>query len=144
TARRGGGGAAAPGPRRWRARRGGHTRREEGGIPLPAWDPQSRATQPGPPTTVPYTPTPAPAPPERPEGDGARPPSPPAMAQAAANIKEMGTDRVPQSPPDIHVLTIVGQVEGHLQLPAQNKTTKYEHIIPQLVAVEQNPAIKGL
>lgn len=111
---------------------------------MPARDPQSRATQPGPPTTVPYTPTPAPVRPERPEGDGARAPSPPAMAQAAANIKEMGTDRVPQSPPDIHVLTIVGQVEGHLQLPAQNKTTKYEHIIPQLVAVEQNPAIKGL
>ncbi|NPV71297.1 MAG: translocation-enhancing protein TepA [Firmicutes bacterium] len=45
---------------------------------------------------------------------------------------------------DIHCLTIVGQVEGHIILPPQNKTTKYEHIIPQLVAVEQNPDIKGL
>lgn len=42
------------------------------------------------------------------------------------------------------MLPIVGQVEGHVLLPAKNKTTKYEHIIPQLVAVEQNPSIKGL
>jgi len=39
---------------------------------------------------------------------------------------------------------LVGQIEGHLVLPPQNKTTKYEHIIPQLVAVEQNPKISGL
>ncbi|HHX96049.1 MAG TPA: translocation-enhancing protein TepA [Clostridia bacterium] len=45
---------------------------------------------------------------------------------------------------NIHCLTIVGQVEGHLILPPQNKTTKYEHIIPQLVAVEQNSKIEGL
>ena len=44
----------------------------------------------------------------------------------------------------IHCLTIVGQVEGHVQLPPQNKTTKYEHIIPQIVAIEQNPKIEGL
>ncbi|GAB6875722.1 ClpP family protease [Thermaerobacter litoralis] len=110
---------------------------------MPAPDQRFRATQPGPPTTVPYTPVPA-TPGRGPGGDGGPGADHPPMGEAAANIKEMGTDRVPQSPPDIHVLTIVGQVEGHLQLPAQNKTTKYEHIIPQLVAVEQNPAIKGL
>ncbi|MGE5557980.1 MAG: ClpP family protease [Bacillota bacterium] len=44
----------------------------------------------------------------------------------------------------IHVMTIVGQIEGHIILPPKNKTTKYEHIIPQLVAIEQNPQIKGL
>lgn len=44
----------------------------------------------------------------------------------------------------IHCLTIIGQVEGHVQLPPQNKTTKYEHIIPQIVAIEQNPKIEGL
>jgi len=38
----------------------------------------------------------------------------------------------------------VGQIEGHLVLPPQNKTTKYEHIIPQLVAIEQAPEIEGL
>jgi ATP-dependent protease ClpP protease subunit len=41
-------------------------------------------------------------------------------------------------------LTIIGQIEGHMQLPPQNKTTKYEHVIPQIVAIEQNPNIEGL
>lgn len=36
----------------------------------------------------------------------------------------------------IHCLTIIGQVEGHYILPPQNKTTKYEHVIPQLVAIQ--------
>ncbi len=44
----------------------------------------------------------------------------------------------------IHCLTVIGQVEGHYILPAQNKTTKYEHVIPQLVAIEQDPKIEGL
>ncbi len=44
----------------------------------------------------------------------------------------------------IHCLTIVGQVEGHYILPPQNKTTKYEHVIPQLVAIEEDPEIEGL
>jgi len=44
----------------------------------------------------------------------------------------------------IHCLTIVGQVEGHYILPPQNKTTKYEHVIPQLVAIQEDPAIEGL
>lgn len=44
----------------------------------------------------------------------------------------------------IHCLTIIGQVEGHYILPPQNKTTKYEHVIPQLVAIEEDQSIKGL
>lgn len=44
----------------------------------------------------------------------------------------------------IHCLNIIGQVEGHYILPPQNKTTKYEHIIPALVAVEQDSAVEGL
>lgn len=44
----------------------------------------------------------------------------------------------------IHCLTIIGQIEGHYILPPQNKTTKYEHIIPALVAIEQDPEIEGL
>ncbi|MEG1583833.1 MAG: ATP-dependent Clp protease proteolytic subunit [Anaerovorax sp.] len=47
-------------------------------------------------------------------------------------------------PSDIQYLTIIGSVEGHMVLPPDNKTTKYENIIPQLVAVEENPKIKGL
>jgi ATP-dependent protease ClpP protease subunit len=61
-------------------------------------------------------------------------------------IQQLGQTNVPQMSQDskIHCLTIVGQVEGHLQLPPQNKTTKYEHVIPQIVAIEQNPNIEGL
>ena len=44
----------------------------------------------------------------------------------------------------IHCLTIIGQIEGHYILPSQNKTTKYEHVIPQLVAIEEDPDIEGL
>ena len=59
-------------------------------------------------------------------------------------ISEMGSANVPDMKSDIHVLTVIGQVEGHLVMPPQNKTTKYEHVIPQLVAVEESPDIKGL
>ncbi|NMA37598.1 MAG: translocation-enhancing protein TepA, partial [Papillibacter sp.] len=44
----------------------------------------------------------------------------------------------------IHCLTIVGQVEGHNVLPPENKTTKYEHVMPMLAAIEESPDIKGL
>ncbi len=64
--------------------------------------------------------------------------------QKINNIKQLGTAEVPGYKSDIHCLTIVGQIEGHMTLPPRSKTTKYEHIIPQLVAVEENPQIKGL
>ena len=44
----------------------------------------------------------------------------------------------------IHCMTIVGQIEGHYVLPAETKSTKYEHMIPQLVAVDESPEIEGL
>ncbi|MEI2367658.1 ClpP family protease [Niallia circulans] len=61
-------------------------------------------------------------------------------------IQQLGQTNVPQLSQDskIHCLTVVGQIEGHLQLPPQNKTTKYEHLIPQIVAIEQNPKIEGV
>lgn len=63
-------------------------------------------------------------------------------------IKELGQLTTPQvQPPEeqpFHCLTIIGQIEGHMVLPPRNKTTKYEHVIPQLVAIEQNPKIRGL
>ncbi|MCI9045028.1 MAG: translocation-enhancing protein TepA [Peptococcaceae bacterium] len=59
-------------------------------------------------------------------------------------LDDLGATDVPDMQSDIHVLTIIGQVEGHLVMPSQNKTTKYEHVIPQLVAVEESPEIKGL
>ncbi|MBT9140865.1 MAG: Translocation-enhancing protein TepA [Dehalococcoidia bacterium] len=62
------------------------------------------------------------------------------------NIQELGQNIIPQQQQEssIHSISIIGQVEGHLILLSQNKTTKYEHVIPQLVAIEQNPKIKGL
>ncbi len=61
-------------------------------------------------------------------------------------IQQLGETTLPQLSQDtnIHCLTIIGQIEGHVQLPPQNKTTKYEHVIPQIVAIEQNPKIEGL
>ena len=44
----------------------------------------------------------------------------------------------------IQALTIIGQIEGHYILPGQNKTTKYEHILPALVEMEENDEVKGL
>lgn len=59
-------------------------------------------------------------------------------------VKELGATSVPEVKTNIHCLTIVGQVEGHLVLPPQNKTTKYEHLIPQLVALEQSCDVEGI
>lgn len=67
-----------------------------------------------------------------------------ASAENLQSIQELGQMRVPTTDSSIHAMTIVGQIEGHMILPPQNKTTKYEHIIPQLVAIEQNPKIEGL
>lgn len=66
-------------------------------------------------------------------------------SEVVEKIKELGQVSVPVAPDSkIHVLPIIGQIEGHIQLPPQNKTTKYEHVLPQLIAVEQNPNIEGL
>lgn len=59
-------------------------------------------------------------------------------------VRELGVDKVPQAKSNIHCIPIIGQVEGHVLLPPQNKATKYEHIIPQILAVEENPEIEGL
>lgn len=60
------------------------------------------------------------------------------------NLKELGQIRIPEPAENIYCLTVVGQIEGHQILPPQSKATKYEHVIPQLVAVEQNPKIEGI
>ncbi len=62
----------------------------------------------------------------------------------ARALREFGTTTIPAVKSNIHTLIIVGQIEGHMVLPNQNKTTKYEHILPQLVALEQHPDIEGI
>lgn len=59
-------------------------------------------------------------------------------------IKETGSVTVKKNGHLIHCLTVIGQIEGHYILPVQNKTTKYEHVIPQLVAIEESNEIEGL
>ncbi len=59
------------------------------------------------------------------------------------NIQQMGIPS-PLGDQPIACLTIIGQIEGHMALPSQNKATKYEHILPMLMAVEQNEKTKGL
>ena len=55
-------------------------------------------------------------------------------------IKELGSS----SSGSIHCLTIVGQIEGHQVLPEDAKTTKYEHVLPLIAAIEESPEIGGL
>lgn len=59
-------------------------------------------------------------------------------------INEMGSVLTQRGDSMIHCLTIIGQIEGHYILPPQNKTTKYEHVIPQLVAIDEDDRIDGL
>ncbi len=55
-------------------------------------------------------------------------------------IKELGSSKAGS----IHCLTIVGQIEGHQLLPEDTKSTKYEHVLPLIAAVEESPEIEGL
>ena len=55
-------------------------------------------------------------------------------------LRELGTARAGE----IHCVTIIGQIEGHMVLPPDIKTTRYEHIMPLLAAVEESPEIRGL
>ena len=42
---------------------------------------------------------------------------------------------------EIHCITIAGQIEGHVALPPDTKTTKYEHVMPLLAAMEESPEV---
>ena len=59
-------------------------------------------------------------------------------------IEDFGSISTGSNGRNIHCIVIVGQVEGHQVLPPQNKTTKYEHVMPQLAAIEESPEIDGL
>ena len=59
-------------------------------------------------------------------------------------IKELGTVTATGGRHKIFCLTIIGEIEGHSVLPEQSKTTKYEHVIPELISIEENDDIEGL
>lgn len=59
-------------------------------------------------------------------------------------IAESGSVAATRGRYAIHCLTVVGTIEGHTLSPDNQKTTKYEHVIPQLVDIEEDPEIEGL
>ncbi|NMM65704.1 Clp protease [Clostridium sp. P21] len=60
------------------------------------------------------------------------------------NIKELGVMNNEKGKDKIQVLPIIGQIEGHMILSPQTKSTKYEHVIPQLINIENDENIEGL
>ncbi|WP_445330229.1 ClpP family protease [Tepidibacter sp. Z1-5] len=60
------------------------------------------------------------------------------------DIRQLGTPNLGLDNKEIQCITIIGEIEGHMMSSPQKKTTKYEHIIPQLYAIEENPNIKGV
>lgn len=65
--------------------------------------------------------------------------------QTIQNINEMGTPQIPMKEnKEIQCITIIGEIEGHFMGNPQKKSTKYEHIIPMLYSIEEDPNIKGI
>lgn len=60
------------------------------------------------------------------------------------NIKEVGVPNMPETKNNIQFISIIGEIEGHNMVPSDKKATKYEHIIPILIAAQQDPKIEGL
>jgi len=60
------------------------------------------------------------------------------------NIKEFGVSNLPEAKNNIQFISIIGEIEGHSLVPSDKKATKYEHIIPILIAAQQDPKIEGL
>ena len=59
-------------------------------------------------------------------------------------IREMSSVTIKNGDSKIYYMGIIGEIEGHVILPPQSKTTKYEHVIPELVRVEEDESIDGL
>ncbi len=60
------------------------------------------------------------------------------------NVNEIGTINIPDIGNNIQFITIIGEIEGHNISPSGKKTTKYEHIIPMLIAAKQDPKVEGI
>ncbi len=67
-----------------------------------------------------------------------------AVSEEVANLKEVGVMSVAHADDRIQVFPIIGQIEGHNVSNPQTKTTKYEHLIPQLIAIERDKKVKGV
>lgn len=78
------------------------------------------------------------------EEEGAQDAENPADEKHFGQIEDSGSILTSRGDNVIHCLTIIGQIEGHYILPQNNKTTKYEHVIPLLVSIDEDPRIDGL
>lgn len=81
---------------------------------------------------------------DKPEGNAADEQAGEKLQSQLEDRQESGSVTTDNGRHVIHCLTIIGQIEGHYVLPSENKTTKYEHVIPQLVAIEESREIEGL
>ncbi len=68
----------------------------------------------------------------------------PDVEQNLEQIKEFGSSAIKTKRGVIHCLTIIGQIEGHSLLSSQTKSTKYEHLLPQLVAIDESEEVDGM
>ncbi|WP_333657386.1 ATP-dependent Clp protease proteolytic subunit, partial [Tissierella praeacuta] len=68
----------------------------------------------------------------------------PIQEEKLENIKEIGTVNIPEVKNNIQFISIIGEIEGHTISPNDKKATKYEHIIPLLIAAQQDPKIEGI
>ncbi|SCH28747.1 ATP-dependent Clp protease proteolytic subunit [uncultured Clostridium sp.] len=59
-------------------------------------------------------------------------------------IEDFGQVTLEEGEHRIHLLNIIGEIEGHECLASSAKTTKYEHVIPQLAALEDSKSVEGL
>ena len=66
------------------------------------------------------------------------------MDNEEKNNKNNATTPITNALHNIHCLTIIGQIEGHNILPQNNKTTRYEDVLPTLINIEENKDIEGL
>lgn len=64
--------------------------------------------------------------------------------QTIQPIVDFGSALIQSKKGSVHVLTIVGQIEGHQLLPSTSKSTKYEHVMPLLAMVEESDEVDGL
>lgn len=66
------------------------------------------------------------------------------VEQTIQPIIDLGSSLIQSKKGNVHVLTIVGQIEGHQLLPSTSKSTKYEHVMPLLAMVEESDEVDGL
>ena len=66
------------------------------------------------------------------------------VKQEAEEIREEGQQELEENGRKVHLLSVIGEIEGHDNLSSNSKTTKYEHVLPRLAQLEDDPSVGGL